>query len=492
MLIYDQYLEPSDKGYVYNSQKGKLTSANSQPVDISLIFTCRLIAKELKAFAFGSRTINFATSHSAALSKRAEGFFRLLDALYKKEESMFYGLCPHLAPEFNEHVMFKFPSFAPFLDPSCNNERDLSRGYYVGIDDDGGESDQAPPEYREAIAYTLRTALDYYGTELIDGVLGDEDSCASQELLDILQLPHEPWLIPTSRQLNQMAEVLLSGRRMKEWRESQKRVTRYYRFSAAAVAIRFLHSLPKHTRLSIRNIRVHEDRPCKAMAASHAKGFIPFCQENPLLRVQRCVNLWQTGLLSDGNIPFPDIETSLQPHLDLDAMRARQSVAAWVIEAQALVLAGMPAQSFSLLVDGEPAGEQCSTFFEKHIKRACMWQEAMEEHWKKGRIRCPSFFKKAEIPLYTYGGFPQLMKRVVNGWPLIRCNFDLGKPWDVEELVEERTHWSLDDWSTEWWNVEPGGFSDGLFVAAGTLQVGDVLPDWVYNVWEHFDSKWEG
>lgn len=84
------------------------------------------------------------------------------------------------------------------------------------------------------------------------------------------------------------------------------------------------------------------------------------------------------------------------------------------------------------------------------------------------------------------------MKKVVNGWSLVRCNFYLGKPWDVEEIVEERAHWTLDDWITEWWKMEPGGFSDGLFMPPGELQVGGLLPDWVYNVWEHFESKWEG
>lgn len=456
------------------------------------MFTCRLIAKELKAFAFRTRTINFATSHSAALSKRAEGFYRLLESLYKKEENLFYALCPRLAPEVCEHVASKFPSFAPFLDPSFNGDGELSRGYDVRIDDDGGDSDQAPPGYREAIAYTLRTALDYQDTELIDLVLGDEDTWATQELMGILQLPHEPWTIPTSRQLYQMAEVLLSGRLMDEWRESQRRVSRCYRFSAAAMAIRFLHSLPKHTRLCIRSIKVHEDRPPQALSASHAKGFIAFCQENPLFRVERCVNLWQTCMLAQGRIPVPEVETLMEPRLDLNAMRVRQAVATWIVEAEALVPAGMPAGSFSLLLDGEPAGEQCSIFFEKHVKRACAWQEAMEVLWDKGLLRCPSGSKKADIQLYTYDEFPRLMKKVVNGWPLVRCNFDLGKPWDVEELVEERVHWTLDDWFTAWGKIEPSGFSDGLFASAGEFQIGDVLPDWVYNVWERFESKWEG
>jgi hypothetical protein len=66
-----------------------------------------------------------------------------------------------------------------------------------------------------------------------------------------------------------------------------------YPYSATSSAIRFLGSLPTVTRTEVRDVRLHEDRISVAKSASHARGLISLCRENPNLRVERRVSLWE-------------------------------------------------------------------------------------------------------------------------------------------------------------------------------------------------------
>jgi hypothetical protein len=66
-----------------------------------------------------------------------------------------------------------------------------------------------------------------------------------------------------------------------------------YRFSAAAVAIRFLRQNLK-LRTHIRRIVLSEDREAVGFPESHGKWLVPFCLENTRLRIERRVNLWRT------------------------------------------------------------------------------------------------------------------------------------------------------------------------------------------------------
>jgi len=66
------------------------------------------------------------------------------------------------------------------------------------------------------------------------------------------------------------------------------------RFSAAAAAAHFLSSLSPTNRQHTRKIVVHEDHFSVARPECHAQGLVPFCQENPALRIERQANLWKT------------------------------------------------------------------------------------------------------------------------------------------------------------------------------------------------------
>lgn len=54
-------------------------------------------------------------------------------------------------------------------------------------------------------------------------------------------------------------------------------------------------------RQQMRRLVFHEDHQSVAYPECHAKGLIPFCRENPALRVERQASLWRDIFLATGD-----------------------------------------------------------------------------------------------------------------------------------------------------------------------------------------------
>ncbi|KAI0885886.1 uncharacterized protein GGS22DRAFT_162216 [Annulohypoxylon maeteangense] len=236
-------------------------------------------------------------------------------------------------------------------------------------------------------------------------------------------------------------------------------------FSAAALAIKFLTSIKEETRAYIRNIVLEEDHPAVSMSASHGMGLIPFCQHNPLLRIERRVHLWRNIFLQ-GALPrvckyipvYPSIRglETLDAHLSESMTR---SVALWTMEAMSLVSAQMPIDSFSLVFHADRAPEKCSEVFQNVIKRDATWQAAIEENVKLGLLEPLDFFHRpcSTFPFDTFTGFPQALEEAIanKNFPFIRCDFDIGEysTSEAKKLAEERREWTLEMWRLKWLEV---------------------------------------
>lgn len=161
-----------------------------------------------------------------------------------------------------------------------------------------------------------------------------------------------------------------------------------YRFSAASVAIKFLASLTSGLRLCLRHIRLLENNTSVAFPESHAHGLINFCVENPKLRVERRVSVWKTIIQQQSHdtrsvvddlegIPEAQITDSCND-AGFSTVRATNNIALWVMEAASLIPAGMPRDSFSLVLDGAPGDDVFSDIFIKYIQRDAAWQMAWQ------------------------------------------------------------------------------------------------------------------
>lgn len=165
-----------------------------------------------------------------------------------------------------------------------------------------------------------------------------------------------------------------------------------FRFSAASVAISFLSSLPSKVRLHLRRLRLLENDVCVAFPESHAQGLISFCLENPRLRVERRVNLWKAifqqpnrhgplhhsvnELDGDPEGQYLDAKTDAETGFSTDMIT--DNLALWIMEAAALVPAGMPENSFTLVLDGAPGNDVLLGVFMNFVQRDAAWQRAWE------------------------------------------------------------------------------------------------------------------
>ncbi|KAF9874133.1 hypothetical protein CkaCkLH20_08505 [Colletotrichum karsti] len=142
--------------------------------------------------------------------------------------------------------------------------------------------------------------------------------------------------------------------------------------------------------------------------------------------------------------PPPD---RFQQRWDLQGLPSYQvtfNVALWVTEAMALIPAGMPPDSFRLVLDGGPAPASC---------RHRLW--LVSRHYN--------------FHGYTFEDFPQTMRDIAERDSIVSFNFDTGLPEDVDRIVQEHRHWdSHGVWNDEFFNAqEPKGW-----------QTAAPLPDW--------------
>jgi len=251
-----------------------------------------------------------------------------------------------------------------------------------------------------------------------------------------------------------------------------------YRYSAASVALRFLHVIPSSCRNEVRIVVLHEDCESFANAASHGRGSISLCRSNQRLRVQRIVDVWSTVFRARPDSQADYILRSESRHgtdiMEDDRLFSStitKAVGAWIIEAQVLLSLGMPQDSFSVLLDGSPTPRHTSTVF-KIVQRDVAWQLALDAAYARGLLPTPSWYERRTRLGYQYEGLPAAIRDVSTGNGPISCNFDPGALVDVESVLELHRGWSLQQWHLSWDWHQPHSF-----------QTEDPSPPWHVLKW---------
>ncbi|KAK3369767.1 hypothetical protein B0T24DRAFT_532555 [Lasiosphaeria ovina] len=391
--IYRHYVYTSGgDGYIFDYEARKLRLADNRPIDLGLMYTCRLAAAEMRGLALRLNTITFSTLYSEELRSRAGRWAFLL--------KLAHGTSSGEVPSVFRDSQCQILEFAA-SDPVIHD-------FLI-------ENQPAPPWREDACDPTVYTHLN-----------------------------KEPWRMPTHAQMD---SLVTSDKPMpKNFHNPWKHCRQFwetdkgkYRFSAAAAAIHFLGSIPASTRQHIRNLVLDEDHPSSGHPECHAQGLRPFCLENGSLRIERRVRLWETLFLT-GQLWRSTVE--------LDIWRARgpktiwsrgmtKEIAEWMAEA---ALPTVP-EAITLVIDGNPAPEVSSDVFRDVVQADAAWQTAIDRAFPPSRVSPLDFLLKTAVKPYQCKGFPELLKAVCNGDPSsrIRCNFDPGEPWDdgqIDEIIK--------------------------------------------------------
>ncbi|KAH7311423.1 hypothetical protein B0I35DRAFT_64098 [Stachybotrys elegans] len=251
-----------------------------------------------------------------------------------------------------------------------------------------------------------------------------------------------------------------------------------YRFSAAAAALSFFKVFPWELHQYLRRIVLHENAVSVARPECHGLGFIPLCQLNPQLRIERRVDIWRT-VFQTINDESPSLFFSHErqwldtPNLDgtptrrprnyyrddqplppgLPSHLATHRLGLWIMEALELKDSGMPPGSFKLVLDGGPVSDQCSEIFRTRVQRGAVWQEAYTRILDKTAPEERDWFQERRAPCYYFDGFPEAILDLANQrCDIVECSFNTGPSmWDVEqELSRFRlSKKSFVDWFAE-------------------------------------------
>ncbi|KAH9229855.1 hypothetical protein K456DRAFT_1764428 [Colletotrichum gloeosporioides 23] len=304
----------------------------------------------------------------------------------------------------------------------------------------------------------------------------------------------EPWTIPSDTQVRRLESELPVYQSHRAGLTADRSI---YRFSAAAAAIYFLEAIPHENRTHLRKIILDEKNEAVSNPECHARGLIPFCQEYPLLRIERRVSLWRNIFQEDVNYLDPERRCVLKDRPTpafLNSDQITGNVASWIVEAMALLPAGMPAKSFSLLLDGDPAPALCSEIFRCIVQRDVAWQLAWDMSLKKKLLPEITWFEKKgesvirhghytntdvhqhqRFPIlrtgfwgYFFEDFPQGFSNIGKDSFPVHCNFDTGIACDVEEIFMQHGRWDMRKWEQEWFRHQPPWWETAL-----------PLPEWM-------------
>ncbi|KAF2866674.1 hypothetical protein BDV95DRAFT_504370, partial [Massariosphaeria phaeospora] len=251
-----------------------------------------------------------------------------------------------------------------------------------------------------------------------------------------------PWFIPTQAELDKLEALLRPKFRipLSEYKDVK------WWFSATAVAIDFLQKLTVRQRSQLRRIVIKETHKAVSAPQCHSRGLIPYCVDNPRLRIEVQIGLW-TNIMPTG---WSFIELDFDDHLG--GGECLEAFVLWVDEILLLSSHGMPQQALSIVLEMKAAK---SMKMWRLIKRAAGLQEAMIECYRRhGRTEFPSRFEDTD-PQYPYPcnlpvWFSEAIRDIVQGTSILRLDGNAGELWDTEELIKEGRDWSEAEWALVW------------------------------------------
>ncbi|KAK1723633.1 uncharacterized protein BDZ83DRAFT_652854 [Colletotrichum acutatum] len=488
-LIYKHYLQ-LDEGYKLNPHTNKLRTSNDEPIALDLMYTCKRAALEMQGFPLQHNTITFSAFHPRS---RTDGinvgrFCHMMDMMNEELVAQFQQLPPrYFHSQVVKEVAAAYPAFIPVLDVMKTDHGDLGN-FRISY----GET---PSSCRDFIRFTLNTISSHKSLfsdyDIIinevhynDEYYGDESPIEQPTVPPdrLFEFAPDPWAIPSQNDLDHFSYLLdpetcrLSCVSDDLYQDEETSVDpQRFRYSAVAAAVRFLDSISPILRGWIRNISLMEDQMSVCNPQCHGLGMIRFCQENPNLRIERHVKLWDT--VFQKNLLHLKPEEARQPPRKVLTDEISYLIAVWVVEALALPSSGMPPDAFKLRFDGDSEGDRsCEQIFQDVLLRDAAWRAGMDECFKRGFLPQLSWREKRQTPwggimdavghtpdpdyarqhspenrCYIFESFPQTIENLAKGSSLVACSFHPGTVWDIETLIKKRRSWSLTKWRYSWY-----------------------------------------
>ncbi|KAM0244940.1 hypothetical protein ACHAP5_005847 [Fusarium lateritium] len=502
-------------GYAFDSTSEKLVTASGNPINLSLMYTCRSMWEDTKDMPLSVNSISFSTLYTPEWRPWAGRYYHLCIYHRHLQTDLLFHLRAYITPEMRTEVDQKFSNVMPKLREELDAEygnysvgdwQRAPRGNLPGFALDYRRFrwylnswegiDQTPRIFpcatwvndplscKQATEYTLRLVAEAQPerfAELMNKALPNWSS--SNSAVGFLDITLNPWDIPSRAKLavlgylfedkNQWAGLLDWPKRdpvldPENYAPDSDRIgyQEKCRFSATAVAIWFIGTLSLRQRLILRKVTLVEDRLSVNKPAIHCIGLIPLFQENPNLRIQcRLVlsqalssfrpNAWgESGFDNWWNmqrqLEGPERQRWVSPRC------LTGDILSWIAEASRLPSLGMPANSYTLVLDGGPHGAYFSDLTQNLFLVFCAMALAYDRYKAANSERLlpppsrvwlslPTHWARALSVPIGHVSVSSHSKQV----PLIQSTFNFGTMPDVDEIIDERAGWNIDRWHRE-------------------------------------------
>ncbi|KAG4272699.1 hypothetical protein FPRO04_10441 [Fusarium proliferatum] len=396
-MIYKYYYTTAD-GYFLQPISRKLATADGKPIDLALMYTCRLIAYESRDMPLSYNKVTVSTVYDPEFRAWAGRFDYLLFAQFRKQFLKFLQL---LRTAFLSAVLW---IILAQTEPTEKFDR------------------------------------------IVEYELLDWEHSGSDRLLDFLGQCFKPWDVPHADVLAEM------GRRfgddhlwpnLRAWVPNTYQTKEYhakFRISAASAAIGWLNKLPDKKRTCIRGMAIIEDYPSVGRQECHAAGLVPFCRENPQLQISHRVSMlnviFSRALLNRAG-SFGGLATYAGHEIGAEAFDQANlisfyEIAEWLAEIVSLPKAGMPNGSYTFTLDGEPMAFICSRIFQQIVLR----KEAMRFTIERSLPRLDPE-ERLYFGLGLHRGHGDAFAQLIDNSSFIKANFDTGQLWNAEKMLAE-------------------------------------------------------
>lgn len=276
--VYHHYIFEPD-GYHFNVESGKFRASGNRPIDLALSLASKSVAAEMHHLALERNVLNFWTSD---FRRQEAGRFNALFEQMLDDKSWLLRTLQD--PQFGRYktseVDKKVAQEYPQLEPLLLDLNNGSWGASIYRASNGGVAESCTRGFLDYLVEVLSRDTNFI--KAWGDAYGNDASSYEKRIVPFakstlfLSSP-EPWAMPSRYELAKMSEVI-SPRSILERRK--------WRFSAAAVAINFLNSIPQTTLMKIRKIVLHENRRSVGRPECHGLGLIPFCSQNPKLHME--------------------------------------------------------------------------------------------------------------------------------------------------------------------------------------------------------------
>lgn len=462
-IIYEYYYT-ADDGYFLQPTTQKLAAANSEPIDLALMYTCRLIAYETRDLPLLYNKVTVSTVYNPELRPWAGRFDYLLLSQLQKQVRLVLVLGGwFLTDEMWVCIEQTFPWFVPQLRNALFQRQ---RGAYSLATLSTlrrwtfSDSFTYPAEAFRLRSYGLSAlceALDFTLRTIAHGAIGDFDRFVNAELefweysgkdrlLNFLDKFFKPWDLPDVDVLAEIGSRFGDDhlwRTLQTWMPTERQIEDYYakfRISAASAAIGWLNKLPVRKRICIRGLVIIEDYPSVGRQECHATGLVPFCKENPHLRISHQVSMlnviFARALLRHATT-FERLQTYARHEIGEVAFEQAISVSFseignWLAEILSLPKAGMPDGSYTFTLDGEPIAPICSRIFQ-HI---VLHKESLRITTDHSLLSLDEGTRLVIGP-ELHCGHDNASTQLVDNSSSVEANSDPGQLWNAEEMLAQ-------------------------------------------------------